>query len=103
MHELYQITLASSEPYDSARDILDWLVEQVEGDEIEDVTDEMLNKMIRGEQGGTGAIFCEFCCPDNNGLEKAHSFVNPPSFHTSHAQCLMAGRGLTKHPALDVS
>ncbi len=39
--------------------ILDWFVQQLEGDEIEDVTAEMLNKIIAGQQGGIAALFCK--------------------------------------------
>ena len=40
-------------------EILEWLVAQLESDEIEDVTDEMLDKMIK--EGKTIAVlFCKF-------------------------------------------
>ena len=47
------------EPLDSAEGVLGWLVQQVEGDEIEDVTDEMLQKILGGDHG-TAIIFCEY-------------------------------------------
>lgn len=41
-------------------DFLQWLVEQLEKDEIEDVTDEMLDKLIA--EGKTLAVlFCKCC------------------------------------------
>lgn len=39
-------------------DILEWLVEQLEKDEIEDVTDEMLDKLI-SESKFLAVLFCE--------------------------------------------
>lgn len=40
-------------------EILEWLVSQLESDEIEDVTDEMLDKLIK--DGKTVAVlFCEY-------------------------------------------
>lgn len=49
--------------------ILHWLVEQLEKDEIEDVTDEMLDKLIK--EGKTIAVlFCEYriCLHHSAGL-----------------------------------
>lgn len=40
-------------------EILQWLVEQLEKDEIEDVTDEMLDKMIK-EGKMLAVLFCEY-------------------------------------------
>ena len=48
------------EPFDDADDILRWFLEQLQGDEIEDVNEEMLRKILKGEQGGTGVIFCKY-------------------------------------------
>lgn len=46
---------------DNEDEILEWLVSQLESDEIEDVTDEMLDKMIK--EGKTLAVlFCKFDC-----------------------------------------
>ena len=43
-----------------AEDILRWFGEQVHADEIENVTDEMLEKIVSGgDQKATGVIFCE--------------------------------------------
>ena len=43
-----------------AEDILRWFGEQVHADEIENVTDEMLEKIVSGgDQKPTGVIFCE--------------------------------------------
>lgn len=43
---------------DNENEILEWLVSQLEKDEIEDVTDEMLDKLIK--EGKTLAVlFCE--------------------------------------------
>ncbi len=56
----YALVATHTEPHDSAEDVLRWLVQQVEGDEIEDVTDEMLEKILGGDHGaGTATIFCE--------------------------------------------
>lgn len=43
----------------SAEVILEWFLDQIKGDQIEEVTDEMLAKMIAGQQSTVGAIFCE--------------------------------------------
>ena len=40
------------------RDVLDWLVEQRDNDEIEEVTDEILDKLIEGHQALI-AVFCK--------------------------------------------
>ncbi len=45
---------------DSAEAVLKWLTDQVDGDEIEDVTDEMLDKLVNGDLEGTGTVFCKF-------------------------------------------
>ena len=46
-----------------AEDILKWFTEQVNTDEIENVTDEMVDNIVAGGGGGnhkaTGVIFCE--------------------------------------------
>lgn len=42
--------------------ILHWLVGQLEKDEIEDVTDEMLDKMVK-EGRVMAVLFCEFIFP----------------------------------------
>ena len=47
----------SPEPVVSATKTLDWLLEQIEGDSIEDVTDEMLDKLVSGHLAGDG--FCK--------------------------------------------
>ena len=39
--------------------ILKWILKQVDGDEIEEVTDEMLDKLVNGELDGKGSIFCK--------------------------------------------
>ena len=36
-----------------------WIVKQVDGDEIEDVTDEMLDKLVNGELDREGSIYCK--------------------------------------------
>ncbi|TRY76604.1 hypothetical protein TCAL_03494 [Tigriopus californicus] len=41
----------------SAEVILEWFLDQIKGDQIEKVTDEMLAKMIDGQQSTVGAIF----------------------------------------------
>ena len=52
-----------------AEDILRWFGEQVRDDEIENVTDEMLEKIVSGDsdQKATGVIFCE--CMNEHCLE----------------------------------
>ena len=47
-----------SEPVNSASKTLEWLMEQIEGDSIEDVTDEMLDKLVSGHLAGNG--YCKF-------------------------------------------
>lgn len=48
-------------------EILEWLVDQLEKDEIEDVTDEMLDRLIK-EGKNMAVLFCEYsyinivCC-----------------------------------------
>ena len=41
----------------SASQTLEWIIEQIEGDAIEDVNDEMLQKLVSGDLTGSG--FCE--------------------------------------------
>lgn len=44
---------------ENEEEILEWLVDQLEKDEIEDVTDEMLDHLIKG--GKTVAVlFCKY-------------------------------------------
>lgn len=44
---------------ENEEEILEWLVDQLEKDEIEDVTDEMLDRLIK--DGKTVAVlFCEY-------------------------------------------
>ena len=43
----------------SSSNILKWILKQVDGDEIEEVTDEMLDKLVNGELDGKGSIFCK--------------------------------------------
>lgn len=45
---------------EAEEDILVWLVEQLEKDEIEDVTDEMLDKLIK-ETRNLAVLFCMLC------------------------------------------
>lgn len=62
-------------------EILEWLVSQLESDEIEDVTDEMLDKMIK--EGKTLAVlFCKYCQGRSIlylYLELLYSGINIPS------------------------
>ena len=44
----------------SSSNILKWILKQVDGDEIEEVTDEMLDKLVSGELDGKGSIFCKY-------------------------------------------
>ena len=54
----------SAEDFDVAEDILKWFTEQVTADEIENVTEEMVEKIVSGDSVGgqkaTGVIFCEY-------------------------------------------
>lgn len=49
---------------EAEEDILEWLVEQLEKDEIEDVTDEMLDKLIK-ESKNLAVLFCKLICFKN--------------------------------------
>ena len=42
-----------------ANEVLKWLIANVEGDHIEDVTDEMLAKLVSGDQPGVATAFCK--------------------------------------------
>ena len=44
----------------SSGKVLTWIVKQVDGDEIEDVTDEMLDKLVNGELDREGSIYCKY-------------------------------------------
>ena len=44
---------------DDANEVLKWLIANVEGDHIEDVTDEMLAKLVSGDQPGVATAFCK--------------------------------------------
>ena len=44
---------------DDANEVLKWLIANVEGDHIEDVTDEMLAKLVSGDQPGLATAFCK--------------------------------------------
>ena len=48
-----------SEPDESPQAILKWIFKQVDGDEIEDITDEMLDMLVNGDLDGVGTIYCE--------------------------------------------
>jgi hypothetical protein len=39
---------------------LKWIFKQLDGDEIEDVTDEILDKLVNGELDGQGTVYCEY-------------------------------------------
>ena len=60
-----------------AEDILKWFTEQVAADEIENVTDEMLERIVSGDAPGghkaTGVIFCECNNSALNGLTGIYS------------------------------
>ena len=36
---------------------MEWLSTQLDSDEIEDVTDEMLDKLVNGDLEGTGTVY----------------------------------------------
>ena len=44
---------------ESAGAILKWVFKQLDGDEIEDVTDEILDKLVNGELEPAGTIYCK--------------------------------------------
>ena len=44
---------------DDANEVLKWLIANVEGYHIEDVTDEMLAKLVSGDQPGVATAFCK--------------------------------------------
>ena len=44
---------------DNANDVLKWLISNVEGDQIEEVTDEMLGKLVSGDHPGVASVFCK--------------------------------------------
>jgi hypothetical protein len=44
---------------DDANEVLKWLIANVEGDHIEDVTDEMLAKLVSGDQPGVATAFSD--------------------------------------------
>ena len=44
----------------SSSNILKWILKQVDGDEIEEVTDEMLDKLVAGDQPGISNVFCKY-------------------------------------------
>ena len=48
-----------SESDESPQAILKWIFKQVDGDEIEDITDEMLDMLVNGDLDGVGTIYCE--------------------------------------------
>lgn len=45
-------------------EVLAWLIEQLHSDEIEDITDEMLDKLIR-EANHLAVLFCECIFKEN--------------------------------------
>ena len=44
---------------DNTGEILKWLIANVDGDHIEEVTDEMLEKLVSGDHPGIASIFCK--------------------------------------------
>ena len=53
------IFLKFTELDESAGAILKWVFKQLDGDEIEDVTDEILDKLVNGELEPAEAIYCK--------------------------------------------
>ena len=49
-----------SDSLDDANEVSKWLISQVEGDHIEDVTDEMLDKLVSGDNPGVSSTFCKY-------------------------------------------
>ena len=47
------------DPLDNANNVLKWLISNVEGDHIEEVTDEMLDKLVSGDHPGVASVFCK--------------------------------------------
>ena len=45
---------------DDATAVSKWLIEHVEGDHIEDVTEEMLDKLVSGDHVGVSKAFCTY-------------------------------------------
>ena len=48
-----------SDSLDDASEVSKWLISQVEGDHIEDITDEMLDKLVSGDHPGVSSTFCK--------------------------------------------
>ena len=46
-----------------------WIFKQLDGDEIEDVTDEILDKLVNGELDGHGTVYCKYSRKIHNGLK----------------------------------
>lgn len=51
--------ISFQEQDESANTILSWIFKQLDGDEIEDVTDEILDKLVKGDLDGVGTIYCK--------------------------------------------
>lgn len=61
--EIHLVNL-SVDSDESSGAVLPWIIKQLDGDFIEDVTDEILDKLVNGELDGAGTIYCEqilFC------------------------------------------
>ena len=46
-----------SDSLDNANEVSKWLIAQVEGDHIEDITDEMFDKLVSGDHPGVSSTF----------------------------------------------
>ena len=57
--------------------VLAWLVEQTTSDMIEDVTDEMLDKLIK-KSSHLAVLFCKLTIP-SNPHSRFHTFHTPPT------------------------
>ena len=50
----------NADSLDNANEVLKWLIGNVEGDHIEDVTDEMLTMLVSGDHPGVSKAFCTY-------------------------------------------
>ena len=58
MIKLY-FSFKKSEKDLASQSMMNWVLKQVDGDEIEDVTDEMLDKLVSGELDREDTIYCK--------------------------------------------
>ena len=63
-----------ADPLDDANNVLKWLISNVEGDQIEEVTDEMLDKLVAGDQPGITSVFCKYALRRNASIHKYYEY-----------------------------